>query len=255
MAATAPPSSRVPVICIDPASVIGADIFNPNSWSAGSKGLVQSCWVELSVLHHCVSQITDMCKNSQELCHNQILDLQQQWATAKFDLDRVILLGEQPDLHLRIEAFFSGVKSLLDLLVQLLSTERIVSASIDGFHRNKQVYGGKVLNALKNNSPRNSVAKANTIAALIVEHKSNWIDQLIDSRDLLIHPKAGMRQLMFHFDCEEKLGVLVCNQINPPVVGSVPIDLYTQNTLQQAISFSSAFVALVQRPMPKGGRD
>ena len=239
-------NARIPVICADPSTVVGAEIFNPNAWSPDSKGLVHSCLAEFSVLHHCVGQIASMCKEPERLCQRQIETLQQQWATAKFDLGKVMLLGEQPDLHIRIEAFFSGVKSLLDLLVQLLSSEKIVATAIHGFHRERSVYGGSVLKALQNNVPRERKELAAKIEALLVDHKGNWIDQVISARDLLIHPKRGMPQVMLHFDCEEKNGTLVCTRINPPEIDSIPIDQYAQRTLEHAKAFASAFVALLQ---------
>jgi len=72
---------------------------------------------------------------------------------------------------MRIEAFFSGVKSLLDLLVQFLSTETVVTAAIDGFHRANKVYGGKVLNALQNNAPNGRKAFAAKVEALLPSTK------------------------------------------------------------------------------------
>lgn len=145
-----------------------------------------------------------------------------------------------------VEAFFSGVKSLLDLMVQLLASEKIVAASIDGFHRDKKVYGASVLNALQNNIPKERKELAGKIEALLNEHKAKWIDQLIDARDHLIHPKRGMVQLMFQFDCAENDGQLVCTQISPPTIGSIFIHDYAPCTLEQAKTFASAFIALLQ---------
>lgn len=146
---------RIPVICVDQSAVVGTEIFNPNFWAADSKGIVQSCGTEYSVLHHCVGQIDAMCNEAERLCQRHIETLQQQWTKAKFDLGKVVIFGQQPDLHMRIEAFFSGVKSLLDLLVQLLPSEKIVSVVVDGFHQAHNVYGGRVLNALQNNARNN----------------------------------------------------------------------------------------------------
>lgn len=263
MATAEPTNARIPVICAAPSTVAGAEIFNPNSWSTDSKGIVHSCLAEFSVLHHCVGQIVAMCKEPERLCQPQIANLQQQWAAAKFDLGKMVLFGEQPDLHIRIEAFFAGVKSLLDLIVQLLSSEKIVAAAIHGFHRDQNVYGGSALKALRNNAPKDQKVLAGKIEALLAEHKDKWIDQVICARDQLVHPRRGMPQLMFQFECEEKDGKLVCTQISPPAIGSTPIDQYAQRTLEQARSFASAFIALLQgsavsnngaQPTPASGR-
>ena len=246
MSTAEPPNERIPVICISPSSVVGADIFNPNSWSTDSKGIIQSCWAEISVLHHCIGQIVVMCEKPEQYCQPQIETLQEQWAAAKFNLGKMVLLGEQPDLHMRIKAFFSGVKSLLDLMVQLLSSEKIVRGSIHGFHSVKNVYGGSVLNALQRKVPEDRKELVGKIEALINEHKAEWIDQVISARDQLVHPRQGMHQLMFQFECAEKDGKLVCVQINPPAIGAIPIDRDVQQTFDHARTFASAFIALLQ---------
>ncbi|MGA2027913.1 MAG: hypothetical protein ABSH17_12735, partial [Syntrophobacteraceae bacterium] len=95
----------IPVICVDGSTVAGAEIFDPNSWSGGSKGLVLSCWTEHSVLYHCIAQLSAMCEGAERLCAKNFKTLQ-----------------------------------------------RIVAATVDGFHRDQNGYGGRVLNALRNNA-------------------------------------------------------------------------------------------------------
>jgi hypothetical protein len=187
---------KSPIICVHPsADVLGSDIFNPNSWSGGSKAVLHSCQNEYWVLCYCVNQISDMCADAMRLCEKNIMTLQMQWQLGKFPLEELMFYAQQPDLHIRIEAFLSGVKSLLDLLVQLISTEKIVGTGIDGFHRDKDQYGGRVLNALKDNAIKGKKEVAAKINALISKHKNLWIDQVIMARDLLVHPQRGRYQL------------------------------------------------------------
>ena len=245
---------RIPVICADKSTVVGAEIFNPNSWTGASKGIIQSCWTEYSVLHHCVGQIVGICGEGERLCQNQIKSIQEQWKTKQFDLGKVVIYGQQPDLHLRIEAFFSGVKTLLDLIVQLLTSEKVVGARVDGFHRAKNVYGGQVLNILAKNAlndRKETVAKA---IELISQHKASWIDQVVLARDQLIHPKKGMQQLMFQLEFAEKDATLVSKKIILPKIDSMPIDQYAQKVLKYAQEFSSAFVALFQETVVSNQR-
>jgi len=244
MTNTAKSEVPVPVICVAPSSFAAADMFNPNFWAGGSKGLIQSCWTEYSVLHYCAGQISDMCNDADRLCAKNIETIQQQWRAAKFDLGRVVFYSQQPDLHIRIEAFFSGVKTLLDLVVQLLSTEKVVSGPIDGFHRTKDVFGGKVLNALRNNALQKEAAAR--FEALISEHKELWIDRAILARDRLIHPEKGMHQLMFHLELAEDANSLVCVKVHPPAVDSKPIHQYAEDVLRQITTFSPAFLGLLR---------
>ncbi|MFZ1058828.1 MAG: hypothetical protein WAP47_06520 [Candidatus Rokuibacteriota bacterium] len=170
----------------------------------------------------------------------------QQWRTASFDLTKIIVYGQVPDLHMRIEAFFGGVKTLLDLLAQLLSSEQIVAAVVDGFHRAQDTYGGKVLNALDHNALGNRKDAAAKVRALIVDHKALWIDEAIRARDHLVHPEKGMHQLMFQLDFLAQGDTVVCERINPPIIGAEAIDHYARGVLTHAHSFSSDLLRLLQ---------
>ncbi len=244
MAETKEPDARIPVICADKSATAGAGIFNPNSWIGASKGIIQSCWTEYSVLDHCAYQIAVLCRDADGLCRRHIKSIQEQWDTNRFDLKKVVVYAQHPDLHLMIEAFFSGIKTLLDLIVQLLTAERVVNVVVDGFHRDQDVYGGKVLNALTNNASTDRKAIAAQAAELISQHKKAWIDQAVFARDQLIHPNKGMHQLMFHLDFATKGDKLACVRVTPPQIDSMLIDQYAQKILKNAKEFSSAFLAL-----------
>lgn len=244
--ATAPePQQRIPFICVDPSTVAGAEIFNPNVWTGSSKGVIQSCWSEYSVLHYCVLQLGEMCDGADKLCANNIATSQEQWKLSKFDLDKITFFGQQPDLHIRIEAFFSGIKSLLDLIVQLLSTEKVVAAAIDGFHRDQDVYGGRVLNSLRNNAMKERKELAAKVDALISENKKSWIDGVIAARDQLVHPVKGMHQLMFSLEFTQNNNSLVFVRAHPPEIDSKPIHHFARDVVEHSMAFSSNFLALL----------
>jgi hypothetical protein len=171
--------------------------------------------------------------------------LQQMWKEAPWDLSKGIYFAQVPEMHLLIEAFFAGIKSLLDLLVQLLSTEGVVAVHVDGFHRKGDVYGGSVLNALDNNTRAEKSAMALDLNALINEHKASWIDEVIRTRHSLVHPSRYAQQLMFGLVLTSVHGNLICESILPPHIGQVPIYEYAQHQLLNADKFAAAFLALL----------
>jgi hypothetical protein len=144
---------------------------------------------------------------------------------------------------MRIEAFFSGLKTLLDLLVQLLSSEGVVVEAVDGFHRVRGTYGGRVLNALANNASKSKKDIAGRVVDLLSEHKTDWIDQAISARDQLVHPERGRQQLMFELDFTECPDRLVCVKVSPPTIGSEAIDQYAHRVLERAREFSANFLS------------
>jgi hypothetical protein len=121
-----------------------------------------------------------------------------------------------------------------------------VSGAIDGFHRDKEVYGGKVLNALRNNAQKDRKDTADRLERLIVEHKELWLDQVIFARDQLIHPEKGMHQLMFHLAFAERDSSLVCVELNPPQIEGKPIHLYAKETLQHVTDFCLNFLRVLR---------
>lgn len=235
--------SKIPTIFVDSSSVASRTLFNSNRWEGQSRGVVQSCATEHSVICYGVERLTTVCKNADKHCAYHLTTLQELWKKAPWDLSKGIYFAEVPEIHLLIEAFFAGTKSLLDLIVQLLSTEGVVGVDLDGFHRAGDVYGGRVLNALDRNTKAEKKAVAQAFKALINEHKANWIDDIIHTRDFLVHPTSYANQLMFEIRLTSKNGNLVCNSLVPPHVGHIPISQYAQQELMNVDRFAGAFLA------------
>jgi hypothetical protein len=213
-------------------------LFNPNDWVGESRGVVQSCATELAVLEYTTARIETLCATARELCSRHFETLNSQWQTSPWNLSRVIYFGQVPELHVLIEGFFAGLKSLLDLDSQLLTTEGVVGVAVDGFHRAKGVYGGSVINALENNVRKGKEAVAAAVKDLAMKHKALWIDAAIASRDVLVHPLRGAQQLMFEIRIETSNGSLVYLDAVPPHVGETPIAQYTAERVEHVRQFS-----------------
>jgi len=228
-----------------------AELFNPNYWAGDSRALMNSCWAEYSVLDHNVNRLAEMCKSAVDQCREHIETLKQQWAGKKLDLERGAIFGLKPDLHLRIEAFLSEVKTLLDLMVQLLYSEHVVTQEVHGFHkknhRDFDPCGGNVLNILEHNVSNDMKNVAFEFYKLIKSHKTKWIDGAISARDQLIHPLKGMYQLMYRMHFEEKDGALNCSSVDPPTIDGMSIDKYARQTLSEIHDFATDFINLLKR--------
>jgi hypothetical protein len=233
----------VPAVCLHPSSVSAFRVFNPNAWSGASKLIVQSCATEFAGLGYSADRLVAGCRFPIENCRAHFETLAEMWAKAPWDHEAVIYFGQVPEIHILVEAFFSGLKSLLDLTVQLLSTEGVVSAAIDGFHRAKGVYGGTVLNALVNNVKKGRESAAAIVRELLVAEKAKWIDDAIGARDSLVHPTRGAHQLMFRLFLEVVDGELTSAGAEPPKVGAVPMQDFVTARVANAREFSTKFLA------------
>lgn len=197
----------------------------------------------MSTLEYATGQIAAVCGYARQRCEPYFETLRQQWRASPWPLEKLAYYCQVPELHLSIEAFFSGLKSLLDLEVQLLSTEGIVGITLAGFHRDKGRYGGVVLNALEHNARSERKATAAAVAQLVRYHKATWIDAVIQARDLLVHPGRGQQQLMLQLHLAVTDGELEMKGVLPPHVRDEPIDAYAKARISNARDFSTALLA------------
>jgi len=233
---------RIPVICLDPSAGSAFDIFNPNDWRGASRGFVQSCATEFAVLQYSANRIETICASAKAQCSGHFERLQKQWQGAPWDLTKFACFGQLPELHVLIAGFFTGLKSLLDLNAQLISAEGTVDVVLDGFHRAKGVYGGVVINALENNVKKGKEPVAAALRALVTSHKKLWIDDAINSRDLLVHPMRGAQQLMFEIRVESHDGSLVYLGALPPRVGERTIGRYAADQISNVRDLSTSLL-------------
>ncbi len=118
---------KIPVICLAPSSVAAFQLFNPNDWSAESKAIIQSCSTELSVLHFECNNIEKLCINPGQHCLSHFKNLKRSWKKPTDTLHKTVCYAQIPEIHVFIKAFFASLKGLLDLVVQLLPSEKIVN--------------------------------------------------------------------------------------------------------------------------------
>lgn len=239
--------SPIPVICFHPSSIGACELFNPNDWAGDSRGVIQSCMTEFAGLQYSADHIVLTCGSAKEACRPHFETLRDLWAKSPWDLRRYQYFAQVPEVHIFIEGFFAGLKSMLDLSVQLVSTEGVVSAAIDGFHRRKDVYGGAVMNALENNVKQGRDTVADAIRGLLAAHKRNWIDDAIAARDGLVHPIRGTHQLMFQLLLEVRDGELVYVGARPPHIGSVSIADYVNARVANVRELSTGLLGSLQQ--------
>lgn len=188
-------SHKIPVILIDQASMPAFHIFNPNDWAGVSKAIVSSCVAQHGLLNYSVKKLHELFGNSDKLCSPKYHELKNQWKTSRWPTEKCEYLAEVPEVHLFVQVFLNSIKSLLDLIVQLISSENIVYTKIHGFHKKRKDPGGKLLHTLKNKA--NSKKISDSLFRLISEQKRKWIDDAVKARDLLVHPEKGLIQVMF----------------------------------------------------------
>lgn len=184
-----------------------------------------------------------MCSTPEKRCLSHFENLKRSWKNAGGSLHKAVCYAQIPELHVFIKAFFASLKGLLDLIVQLLPAEKIVNAKLDGFHRKGDIYGATVINALANNVCAGKKQIAQAVSELIITHKDKWIDDVIRSRNLLIHATKGVHQLMFEMILESHEDTLIFKSAVPPSVGNQTIDHYAKSQVGNIEKFCRSFLA------------
>ena len=237
---------KIPVILAHENTVPAFSIFNPNDWNGKSKPVILSCAAHYGLLIHTSKMINNVFEQASTLCSPSLNNLMTQWKTSKWDISKSSYLVDIPDLHLSIHAFLSSVKTLLDVIVQLIGTEGIVSGEVHGFHKKGDDAGGKLLLMLENNATKAMKEKAALLHNLITEHKTSWIDNAVKSRDFFIHPEKGLSQVMFGLVLSEEEGDLKLVKILKPSFGDEEFDNYAKKMLLQIEMFCKLFIKQVK---------
>jgi hypothetical protein len=239
------PSStrKIPAILLDPASVSAFHIFNPNQWSGLSKAIVTSCAAQHGLLNYSVKKLHELFGNPEKICLPKINELKNQWTTSKWPIDKCKYLAEVPEVHLFIQVFLNSIKTFLDLIVQLISTENIVYKKIHGFHKKKKDPGGELLHTLKNKAANKKLA--DSLFELIVEQKGKWIDDAVNARDSLVHPEKGLMQVMFQLEIEPKNSELELTGIRKPSMGTTDFNQWADEIFKNLNSFSELFISII----------
>ncbi len=106
-------AGTVPMTVLDKSAVAEFELFNPNDWEGRSRGVVQSCSTEYSVLRYGLGRIARVCSAPREHCRTHIATLQDHWKRAQWDVTKGVCFAQVPELHVLIEAFFAGIKGYL----------------------------------------------------------------------------------------------------------------------------------------------
>ena len=239
------PSSiyKTPAILIDPASVQAFHIFNPNDWSGLSKAIVSSCAAQHGLLNYSVNKLNVLFGNAEKICLPKIIELKDQWKTSRWPIDLCNYFAEVPEVHLFIQVYLNSIKAFLDLIVQLISTEKIVYKKIHGFHKKGKDPGGELLHTIKNKANIKKIA--DSLLELIVRQKERWIDDAVNARDSLVHPEKGLIQVMFQLEIEAKNSEIELTGIRKPSIGTTDFNQWAGETLENLSAFSESFISIL----------
>lgn len=237
---------KIPTILLYPTSKSAYSIFNSNTWEGESKSIITSCAAQYSLLEYQVTKLPSLIQYSRGICEARFMELNNHWEKSPWDINKGDYLVEVPEFHLHIQAFLATIKTFLDLIVQLISTEGIVNKTVHGFHKKGKQVGGEVLQILETKAKPEKTYTARELFKLIDGQKTAWIDQAVNVRDIMVHPVEGIAQVMFRLEIGQKQGNLKLLKIIQPSLAGVQFDQYSHMTLMQIDNFSKRYVDIMK---------
>jgi len=237
---------RIPTICVDRTAAPANTLFNANEWGEQSKPIILSCAAQYRLLLHALGGLSGVFRAGMETCEARLGDLRMHWRKAPWELERGRYLVEVPTVHLYVQAFLATVKTLLDLLAQLTSTQGLVLKKVHGFHKKGQCIGGELLEILTKRAAPGREGAASELRRYLNEQKDIWIDELVTARDNMAHPERGMHQVMWELELLVGGAELKCRRVVAPHVNDQPFDEYARNTTGH-VKLASANVLRILR--------
>jgi len=228
---------RVSVLILDEHSRLGHELFNINSWSGKSKQIIQSCITQINLLNYEVNKIKCIVESDMVIKQQQVQSqLNEQWEKGKWPIENCDIFIELPQLHMYIQGILSSGKSYLD----------IINAGINGFHKDNNIPGGRILKMLESNVVKHKEKVATDIKELLFGEKAKWIDDLIVFRDNLVHPEISKHQIMIVANVIENENVLKITKMNLPKVGNTDILSYGIMLIESIRMFSTKYIILIK---------
>lgn len=217
-------------------------LFEFNKWQADSKSVTQSCITQYGLINYTVISLDKVFNDLDNICQKRLLEYPFNLKEDKWDFARCAFFIENPIIHLYTQAFLAEVKTFLDLVIQLVCTEKVVSAGLNGFHEK----GERVLNVLTNNVVSGRNRSASRLIKLITDHKGIWIDQFIDFRDGLIHLPRGMMQIMVSVELEDINSKVSIKSVTRPSVNGMNFNDFAHLILNKLDLFTKEMISILK---------
>lgn len=240
---------KIPIILPHKTTIPSFLIFNPNDWIGESKAIIHACAMQYGLLLYNSAIIKELFQNVFELCQPGFTEFKKQWDLSQWPIEKGDHLIQIPEIQLQIQSFFTTIKILLDLLVQLISSEKIANVKVHAFHKEGEEVGGQLLKILKSNVPLSKRNKACEIDKFLTEQKSIWIDQIVNYRDIFIHPKKVLSpHVMLKLEIRADNRKLQLIRIIKPSINNQEFDEYASTILQHIEVFSRTFLQIIKMP-------
>ena len=111
-----------------------------------------------------------------------------------------IIVFEHKSLILHTETLFNEIKSFLDILAKTIAGYLEIKGTITSFGKKNNDPGGKFLDILERNTPREHKTTSKKFIKIIKKNKKIWLDFCVHTRDTASHYKTLQNKIILRSD-------------------------------------------------------
>ncbi len=180
----------IPIDIVGPEKFEALGMLNPNAFPKGLRPSAMACADQLALTSYSIRVIRkaiyqDLKKLIEELHGNPSFK-----DFVPNPQKPTLVICRQIDFQAGVQSFFITIKSVLDIYARIVAKAIMPESKFFGFGKKKfkgrKIPGGCLLNFLERSVPRSCIYKEKVIE-IIVSHIDDWISDVVDARDAIVH--------------------------------------------------------------------
>lgn len=180
----------IPIDIVGPEKWKALGMLNPNAFPKGLRPSVMACADQLALTSYSIRIIRkaiyqDLKKLIEELHRNPSFK-----DFVPNPQKPTLVMCRQVDFQAGVQSFFITIKSVLDIYARIVVKAIMPESNFFGFgkkqFKGRKISGGRLLNFVEGSVPR-SYAYRGKLIEILVSHIDDWISDVVDARDAIVH--------------------------------------------------------------------
>ena len=227
----------IPVLVVGKLSWKSSGIFNPNAFPSQLRSTAMNCGDQLALIENSLVN-TKALIEKQKIDFFEILKKDPSFKGFTPDPNKpAIAFYHNLAFLTHFISFFVYFKAFLDQYARLVSRLIRSRSSIFGFNKQnidgRKISGGRLINWLRNSTPSDFKDSSN-LADILIRHVLEWIDELIQIRDFLVHNPNFLAEFNISIPLDSSTDKLSSDDLSSPKIPGTDFEilLYMEEALK-----------------------
>ncbi len=230
--------NHIPVLVVGKLSWKSSGIFNPNAFPSALRSTAMNCGDQLALIENSLSNTTTLIEK-QKIEFLKILQKDPSFKGFTPDPQKpAIAFYHNLAFLTHFISFFVYFKAFLDQYARFVSKLIDSRSSIFGFNKQnidgQKISGGRLINWLRSSTP-SDCANCSKLADIFIRHVVEWIDEIIQLRDSLVHSPYFLAEYNISIPLNSSTSMLSLDNLSPPKIPGTDIEilLYMEQALKR----------------------